>query len=142
MATKNSVNTSKLAAIVEKLNMVAKHKANSFKVWPANGSIKRSLDISTNKHGTTVQVLLVGFTMTEGVSILAKPPAATATQVMIIDAEEVKALRSFYQLCKTLIALSAPAVVPVATPDATSSPEPEAKEEAPVAEPEQEAAVA
>jgi hypothetical protein len=108
MATKSSVPTTKLVAIVEKLGFTVKVKANSMKVWPANGSSKKSLDLTTNKHGRTAQVLLVGFTRDEGTLLLAKPPATTATQVIDLSNEKL-ALRTFFKACKELNASSKPA---------------------------------
>jgi len=123
MATKHSVETTKIAAIVEKLGMSTKVKANSFKAFPADGSIKKSLDITTNKHGRTAQVLLVGFTMEQGTLLLAKPPASTATQVIDLSDEKL-ALRSIFKACKALLAASSskPAVkveAPTSTPVTT-----------------------
>jgi len=117
MATKSSVPTTKLVAIVEKLGFTVKVKANSMKVWPADGSSKKSLDLTTNKHGRTAQVLLVGFTRDEGTLLLAKPPATTATQVIDLSDEKL-ALRFFFKACKELMAASKPASspAPVAPP--------------------------
>lgn len=127
MATKSSIATSKIQAIVEKLGMSVKVKANSFKAFPKDGTIKTSLDITTNKHGKTAQVLLVGFTMTEGTILLAKAPASTATQVIDLSDEKL-ALRFIYKACKHLVAGSKKAAAPV-----VASP-PVVEEAAPVVE--------
>ena len=114
---KTSIATSKLTAVVEKLGFEVKSKASSFKVWPKGGNMKRSLDISTNKHGNTVQVLLVGFTVTEDVKVLAHPPASTATQVLDMDGkDELNILRTFMKLCRDLEHLVAPPAPVVASP--------------------------
>lgn len=109
---KTSVATTKLNAIVQKLGFEVKAKASSFKVWPKGGSFKRSLDISTNKHGNTVQVLLVGFTTDEGTKVLAKPPASTATHILDMEGkDEAIVLAAFMKICRILEATVAAAVV-------------------------------
>lgn len=136
MATKSSITTSKVQAIVEKLGMSVKVKANSFKAFPKDGSIKTSLDITTNKHGKTAQVLLVGFTMTEGTILLAKPPASTATQVIDLSDEKL-ALRFIYKAAKHLIAGSKKVAAPSPTNTELQNDSPAATpvvEEAPVSQ--------
>lgn len=142
-ARKVSISTSKFLAVVQKLGMSAKYKANSIKVWPANGTSKRSLDISTNKHSNTVEVILVGFEAKEGVVSHPKPPAKTVTQMIDFSVSEKLVLRAFFKAAKALC-LSAAASTPVAAPAAPEAPasQPEAKVDAEIAAGEQALAVA
>lgn len=135
-AHKTAIATAKFEAITTKLGFTVKAKAGSFKAWPANGSIKRSLDITTSKKGQTVQVILVGFEAAEGTVSHPKPPASSVTQMIDFSQDEKIVLRSFFKACKALAKMAAssqpakeeaPASPPAeqpASPEVASSPEP------------------
>jgi hypothetical protein len=103
---KTSIDTGKFEAITTKLGFTVKKKAGSFKAWPANGSMKKSVDVNTSKTGQTVQAILVGFEVEEGTIAHPKPPAKTVTQMIDFSLEEKLVLRSFYKACKSLASLA------------------------------------
>jgi hypothetical protein len=137
-AHKTAISTSKFEAIVAKHGLVVKAKAGSFKAYPKDGSIKRSLDVTTSKKGQTVQVLLVGFEMPEGTIAHPKPPASTVTQMLDFSKDEKLVLRAFFNACKALVKAAKKAAPPAPTKeevmnDSPAASTPAVEEAAPVA---------
>lgn len=137
-ARKTAIATAKFEAITTKLGFTVKAKAGSFKAFPANGSIKRSVDITTSKKGQTVQIILVGFEGTEGCIAHPKPPASSVTQMIDFSQDEKLVLKAFFKVCKQLAKMAAssqpakeqaPASTPASSPaeattEVAASPEP------------------
>jgi hypothetical protein len=134
-ARKTAIATAKFEAITTKLGFTVKAKAGSFKAYPANGSIKRSVDVTTSKKGQTVQVILVGFESAVGTVAHPKPPASSVTQMIDFSQDEKLVLKAFYSACKALAKMAAssqpkaetkeePASTPAAAPEVAASSEP------------------
>jgi hypothetical protein len=90
----------KFIKTAEKLGMTVSTKKGWTKVFPANGSVKRSLGIPNTKLVTRIE--LIGFESTEFGVAHPKPPASTVTQMLDFGQDEKLILRAFFKVAKSL----------------------------------------
>ena len=122
-----AVKIEKFLATAEKLGMSVKQNKGWTKVFPANGSVKRSLGIPNTKSITRIE--LVGFESAEFGVAHPKPPAATVTQMLDFAQDEKLILRAFYKVAKSLCESATKAAAEVAAAAVAETPAVETSEQ-------------